>query len=100
MASLSKLRQVLANLYARRIRVDRLELAPDFGGRIGLHIKAVVLAEAPGEKHIDAGTGLTRRPGCPIRFTHRCGPKCFEMICAQPDKPNCPRLQCEPATES
>ncbi len=54
-------RQVLADLDAGGARRDRLELAADGVGRIGLEVEAVELREAAGEKDEDHGTGVASR---------------------------------------
>ena len=57
-------RQVLANLDARHAGGDRLELAANFGRRLGLHIPEVDMAGPAEQKDEDARIEPARRAGC------------------------------------
>src|SRR5437764_7606606 len=61
MAPLGQERQMFANLNAGRPCRDRLELTTNILGRVGLHVEAVVLRQAAGEKDIDARLGAAAR---------------------------------------
>ena len=45
-----KLRQVLAELDARNLRRDRLELATDPDRRVGFHIERIEMAQTAGQE--------------------------------------------------
>src|SRR5262249_27981754 len=60
----SEARQVLADVHARRSRLNRVELAANFGWSVRFGIEAVVLSEAAGEKDIDDRLAGTR--GAPL----------------------------------
>ena len=53
--NLGKVRKVLADLHARHIGVDRVELAAVFGGSIGLEVEGVHVARSTTEADEDGG---------------------------------------------
>ena len=57
LTALGQLRQVLANLDARRLCRDRIELTTHFLGCVRFEIKAFVLRQATGEKNVDDRLG-------------------------------------------
>jgi len=81
MASLCQSGKMLANLNPRRVRVDRAELAADGIRRLGLHVEAVVLRQAPREKDVDhASRGRRGGGAC------GCFPQRLEMIHPEPQE--------------
>jgi hypothetical protein len=79
-------RQVLANADARRVRLDRPELAAHVLRRLRLQIEALVLRQPAGEEDVDD------RPRRPRRALPRLGAKGGEVVHPQPEQPYSPGL--------
>src|SRR5262245_40347304 len=58
LATAGQPRQVFADLEPRRVGGDRLELASDSVGCVGLEVETIVLRQPAREKNIDARLGL------------------------------------------
>ena len=83
--------QVLADPDAGDRRVDRLELAPDAVGRLGLHVERVVLAEPAAEQDHDHRLRPARR-----RAAGRRRPGRQQARQAQPQQPRIAHLEERP----
>src|SRR5689334_7571173 len=75
---------------------DRVELAEDLGGGVGLQIEAIQLRQAAGEEDVDGRPRLVAAR----RIAGRCrGAQGAEAFEAQAEKPHGTRLQQVPARE-
>ena len=94
LAAFGKLREMLADLQARRARLDRFELTTHIIRRIGLHVEAVVLGQAARKENIDHPLGRRRRTLHSVRKGG--GPEGLQVVHPQAQQSHGPRLQGSP----
>ena len=80
-----QLRQMFANLHARRLGRDRLELAANIFRSVRLQVKTVVLSQSAGQEDVDNRLGGMHG--------RRLGTQSVEVRSAQAEQRNSPGLQ-------